>query len=205
MSRFSVLLSRYLWRNLNQQKRFAMLYSIKIIISILALFFAFNSKAQETDVLKNYPISGFTELQSSLNTEVIIIKSSRNNVLIQGSKKAQNEIIILEEEGRLAIFSKEEEPTRVVIETTGIGSLISGGTGNYFVIGLDQERFVLFNPSAKVTVSGNLDNLYLTSEDGQTDLSNVYSIKEWITISDQASYIESKRSGKDLIAKKSLK
>ncbi len=182
-----------------------MTYSIKITIYILVFFYAVSANAQETDVLKNYPILEFTELQSQLNTEVIIIKSIRNNILIQGSEKAHDEITILEEEGRLAIFSKDYNPIRVVIETTGFYSLISGGKGKYFIIGLDQERFALFNPSATVTVSGTLDNVYLTSEDGHTDLSNVNSIKEWITISGQASYIESNRSSNDLLAQKSFK
>lgn len=182
-----------------------MLHRSKIIISSLILFCAFSANAQETDILKNYSISEFIELQSQFNTEVIIIKSTRNNILIQGGEQAQSEFVIVEEEGHLAIFSDEMEPTRIVIETTGFNSLISGGRGNYYVIGLNQESFVLFNPSAKVAVSGNLDNLILTSDDGHTDLSSVYSKNELVSISEQASYIESKRSGEILIAKRDLK
>lgn len=180
---------------------------IKIYTTLLAILFSVTAIAQETDVLKNHKISEFTELQSQVNTEVIIIKSTRNNILIQGSAEAQNNLLIQEEEGRLAITFQsetiEDQLTRIVIETTGFNSLISGGTGNYFVLGLDQKNLVLMNPAAKVFVSGTLDDIYLTSVNGHTDLSKLSSENEWVELSETASYIESKFSGRNLIAKKS--
>ncbi|MBO6524812.1 MAG: hypothetical protein JJ971_13355 [Balneolaceae bacterium] len=173
-------------------------------ITVLALTLTTSIQAQETDVLMNYQISPFTELQSELNTEIIIIKSTRNNILVQGSEESQREIEIIEEDGRLAVFLKDgsnEQPKRIVIETTGFNSLVSGGTGNYFVLGLEQESFNLLNPSANVLLSGTLESIYLSSENGHSDLSSIYTEKEWISISESASYIESKYSGKNLFAR----
>ncbi len=177
-----------------------------IITTIAVLTFSITTSiaAQETDVLRNYPISVFTELQSQLNSEVIIIKSSRNNILVQGSNKSQEGIRIIEEEGRLAIFTDDNsiaQPSRIVIETTGFNSLVSGGTGTYYVFGLEQDNFRLFNPSANVTLSGSLKEVYLTSENGYSDLSRIYAEKEWVAVSEKASYVESKSTGKNLIAR----
>ncbi|MFV1884534.1 MAG: hypothetical protein ACMZ7B_08605 [Balneola sp.] len=176
------------------------------ITTVFALIISVNTNAQETDVLNNREVSEFTELQSQVNTEVIIIKSTRNNILIQGSEEAQKDLLIQEQEGRLAISFQSEtienQLTRIVIETTGFNSLISGGIGNYFVIGLDQKNFVLMNPAAKVSLSGTLDNIYLTSLSGHTDLSKLSTENEWVELSETASYVESKFSGRNLIAKK---
>lgn len=183
-----------------------MKHLFKFTTTVFAFIVSVNAYSQETDILKNYSVSGFTELQSQVSTEVIIIQSTRNNILVQGSKEAQREVSITEEEGRLAIFSNAEKPelnpTRIVIETTGFNSLISGGTGNYYVFGLDQKSFVLMNPEAKVLVSGTLDQIYLTSLSGHTDLSGVNSEREWISLYGKASYIESRFSGRNLLAKK---
>ncbi len=115
-----------------------MKYLTKITLTVFAVLLSLNAGAQTTDILKNYTISEFTELQSQINTEVIIIQSNRNNILVQGSKEAQHAFTIQEEENRLSFSYSDEAsneiPTRIVVETTGFNSLISGGKGNYYIV-----------------------------------------------------------------------
>ncbi|MEQ9308730.1 MAG: DUF2807 domain-containing protein [Balneolaceae bacterium] len=182
-----------------------MKYYIKIYLIILLTSVSQQGISQNTDHLFTYEVSAFKELQFQVNTEVIIIKSSRNRVLIQGDTFTQSSIVILEQEGRLAIYSKVEplfkNPTRIVIETSSINSLVSGGTGRYFVLGLDQKQFTLHNPLATVYISGSIDDIVVYSDAGHTDLSDLNTKNERTKISENAGFVKSKHTTKDLLAR----
>ncbi len=57
--------------------------------------------AQQNDLLKSYELPQFTELHVQMNTEVIILNSSRNYLVVQGDSLSQTSIKIDSVDGRV--------------------------------------------------------------------------------------------------------
>tara|TARA_R110000868_G_scaffold304437_9_gene565088 strand:+ start:3084 stop:3506 length:423 start_codon:yes stop_codon:yes gene_type:complete len=122
----------------------------KTTLALLALTSSI-AFAQETDILKSYELPQFTELQVQMNTEVIILNSSRNYLVVQGDSLSQNSIKIETIDGKVLISSNKEanssQPTRVLVETTSMASLTTGGLGKYFIIGQKDKALGIYNPT----------------------------------------------------------
>lgn len=107
--------------------------------------------AQQSDLLKSYELPQFTQLQVQMNTEVIILNSTRNHLVVQGDSLSHISINIDSEDGIVTISSNKEvndsQPTRVLVETTSIASLMTGGLGKYYLIGQKDKTLGIYNPS----------------------------------------------------------
>lgn len=128
----------------------------KTYLTTLALIALTSSLAftQENDQLKSYELPQFTELQVQLNTEVIILNSNRDFIIVQGDSLTQASIMIETENGKVTILTngntESVQPTRVLVETTSMASLTTGGLGKYYIIGQKNKPTVIFNPTAYV-------------------------------------------------------
>jgi len=113
--------------------------------------------AQQNDLLKSYELPQFTELQVQMNTEVIILNSSRNYLVVQGDSLSQASIRIDTVDGKVLISSNNEvnnsQPTRVLVETTSIASLTTGGLGKYYIIGRKNKPLGIYNPTVTAFVN----------------------------------------------------
>lgn len=123
----------------------------KTYITLLALLAVSSSMAfaQQKDLLKTYELPQFTELNVQMNTEVIILKSNRNMMVIQGDSLTQKSINFDSLDGKLTIIAEKGmeafQPTRVLIETISLSSITTSGTGKYFLIGHQDNKIGIYN------------------------------------------------------------
>lgn len=136
----------------------------KTYLTTLALLALTSSMAfaQQNDLLKSYELPQFTELQVQMNTEVIILNSTRNFLIVQGDSLSQLSINLNTKDGKVVISSNQEvnssQPTRVLIETTSMASLTTGGLGKYYIIGQKDKTLGIYNPSTTAYVEPKKEN-----------------------------------------------
>lgn len=130
----------------------------KTYLLILTLIALTSSVAftQQNDLLKSYELPKFTELKVQMNTEVIILNSTRNYLVVQGDSLTQASIKVDLSDGKVSIISNESsnhiQPTRVLIETTSIATLTTGGLGRYYIIGKKDKPIGIYNPTVTALV-----------------------------------------------------
>ncbi|GAB5408429.1 MAG: hypothetical protein BalsKO_07940 [Balneolaceae bacterium] len=127
----------------------------KTTLALLALTSSL-AFAQQNEMLKSYELPAFTELKVQMNTEVIILNSTRNHLVVQGDSLSQASIKLDLSDGKVTIISKESsnniQPTRVLIETTSIATLTTGGLGRYYIIGKKDKPIGILNPTVTAFV-----------------------------------------------------
>ena len=158
----------------------------------LAMFtiFALNSQAfSQTTHLRGVELEAFNKVQLSIDTEVILLKSTRNHVTLVGDSAYIAAIPVISENGILSI-NYQTEPDfklkKVAIEYTDLDHATTGGTGTYFFHDLNEDNMVVFNPYARVIMSGNTENIRVVSQQGVTDLTALNSQKSVLHIGDAA-------------------
>ena len=180
----------------------------QVVKSVLGLvmvaLFSIPSYAQLT-YLRNVEVGNFKEIRVSLDTEVIILKSKRNNVTLVGDSSFVNNMPV-QQKGDVLTFTYNAEPEgklkQVVIAYKDIERVVTGGTGNYYFHKVDTEKLDIFNPTANVYLNGKSDKIRVISQEGLTDLTALTSKKGIMSIgesaqliaSDDADYITSPKS-----------
>ncbi len=122
-------------------------YSLLLLSTLFLGTLSQSSNAQESELLVTYELKAFEKLNVALkNTEVIIIISPRNQVIVQGDSLTQEQFAYNQEDGELVISSKKElAPTRIVIETEALTSLTTINTGKIYLVGKERQRLGIAN------------------------------------------------------------
>lgn len=106
-----------------------------------------SSYAQESDMLVTYELEPFNKLNVALkNTEVIIIISPRNQVIVQGDSLTQEQFSYNHDNEELLLSSNRGlTPTRIVIETSTLNALTTNDTGRIYLIGKERNKLGIVN------------------------------------------------------------
>lgn len=153
-------------------------YLIKTMyVVLIALCTVQGGYAQEVSHIMERELPEFKEIQMETSGEVILKRSHRNFMTLQGDSASLEQIEILEDEGRLALVVDEQRIPRIVIEYKSLQSLSAGGAGYYIIQNANEKVLNIFNPLSTVSIHGYAKELRLTSYEGLVDLSNA-SIKE---------------------------
>ncbi len=122
-------------------------YTLLLLSTLFLGTLSNSSNAQESELLVTYELNAFEKLNVSLkNTEVIIIMSSRNQVIVQGDSLTQEQFSYDQENGELLLSSnKELAPTRIVIETEALTSLTTQDTGKIYLVGKERKTLGIAN------------------------------------------------------------
>lgn len=106
-------------------------------------------KAQENDRLITYNLPQFTQLEVGVDTEFIILESTRNIMFVQGDSLTQDAIQINDSNGILTIssntLSDSKRPTRIVFEAISLESLTTTGSGKYYIVGHKNRKLGINN------------------------------------------------------------
>ena len=158
---------------------------------VMVLALSVPSYAQLT-YLRNIEVNDFKEIRVSLDTEVIILKSKRNNVTLVGDSSFVYSMPVNDNDDVLT-FTYNAEPEgklkQVLIEYKDIDRVVTGGTGNYYFHKVDAERLDIFNPTANVYLNGNSDKIRVISQDGLTDITALKSKQGIMRIGEAAKLI----------------
>lgn len=176
------------------------LKSVIGLVVVLAL--SIPTYAQLT-YLRNVEVDNFKEIRVSLDTDVIILKSDRNQVTLVGDSSYVFGMPI-DQKGEALTFSYTAEPEaklkQVVIEYKDIDRVVTGGIGNYYFHNVDTKKLDIINPMAHVYLKGNSDEFRVISENGTTDISSLRLNKGIVKIGESArllgteAYVFSSRS-----------
>ncbi len=160
------------------------------VLPAIITIFALNTLAfAQTTHLRTVETNAFNNVQLSIDTEVILIKSTRNHVTLVGDSVYIAAIPVIVENGTLSI-NYQTEPDfklkRVTIEYTELNHAITGGIGTYYFHDFNEENLVVFNPYARVIMSGNTENIRVVSQKGITDLTALNTQKSVLHIGEDA-------------------
>lgn len=145
---------------------------------ILAFILSANSFAQDADFIKTQELEPYNQIQLSMDTEVILLKSSRNHLTLIGELDYINNMPISYKGDTLSLHHNEETAPklrRVVIEYKDISKLETSGNGNYYLHKVDEDKLNIFNDNAKLTLSGRIGNVRIFSENGEIDATKLKS------------------------------
>ena len=146
--------------------------------------------------LRNIEVDNFNEIRVSLDTEVILLKSKRNHVTLVGDS-AYVFSMPIEQNNDVLSFTYNSEPenklSRVLIEYKDIDRLVTGGTGSYYLHNVEATKLDIFNPAAKLYISGKLHKMRLISENGTTDISDFQSREGILKIGETAQLVISEK------------
>lgn len=169
--------------------------SIIRIASALTLTIAMTlpSFAQESTHLRSVALEDFNQVRVSMDTEVILLKSDRNNLTLVGDSVYIAEFDISQQDDILA-FSHNKEKTvslqRVIIEYKELDRVITGGEGTYYFHKLSERDLEIYNPYAQVILTGRTENIRIYSEDGENDVTRLVAGKMVLHIGDSATLLK---------------
>ena len=166
----------------------------RVVLAMITIF-ALNTLAfAQTTHLRTVETSAFNKVQLSIDTEVILIKSTRNHVTLVGDSAYIVAIPVIAEDGTLSI-NYQTEPDfklkRVAIEYTELNHATTGGTGTYYFHKTNEDNLVVFNPYARVIMSGNTEYIRVVSQEGVTDLTALNTQISVLHIGDDAKLMTS--------------
>ena len=170
-----------------------------VLLSLMALL---PTQAQDTNHLRWIELEPFTQVQVQLDAYVILVKSSRNHITLQGDSATIADFEYVVEDGILSLDHLDAYPgdvDRVLIEYTDLDIITTGGTGDYFFTNVDQKKLYILNPSANIYLEGNARDLNLISFDGTTDLSKLSSRKEVLFVGESAQVINASQRAKTIV------
>lgn len=122
-------------------------YTLLLLSTLFLGTLSQRSLAQESELLITHELEAFEKLNVTLkNTEVIIIISSRNQVIVQGDSLTQEQFSYNQDNGELVLSSNTNlAPTRIVIETEALTSLTTNDTGKIYLIGKERQKLGIAN------------------------------------------------------------
>jgi hypothetical protein len=154
-------------------------YITKITFAIvLAFVLTASSFAQDADYIKTQDLNSFNQISLNMDTDVILLKSSRNHLTLVGELDYINNLPITYNGDTLSIqHNAENAPKlrRVVIEYKDISQIETSGNGFYYFHKVDEDKLNIINNSAKLTLNGSINNVRIISEDGEIDASKLKS------------------------------
>ena len=161
--------------------------------------------AQEyTTYIRNVDVTPFTKVEVSLDTEVILLQSTRNTITLAGDSTFIYKTPVSVENGTL-VLNYQQEPEnklyRIIIEYTDLDRLVAGGNGSYFLHKLDTDNLVVFNPAAQVYVSGEIEKLRLVSNEGFNDISKLRAANKFLHIGEYATLVNAADDADLFVAK----
>ncbi len=170
---------------------------IKNIALAVALFISATTTVNSQDLthIREVALTDFSKIQVSLDTEVLVVKSKRNHVTLVGDSSFIASVPVIVKDEILG-FNYETEPDylleKVVIEYTDIDHATTGGIGTYFFHNIEEDRLVVFNPYARVILSGNTNHIRVVSQEGITDVTALTSNNEALYIGEEALLVANK-------------
>ncbi|MCG8372501.1 MAG: DUF2807 domain-containing protein [Balneolales bacterium] len=161
----------------------------------MALVLTTTSFAQTTH-LRDVELASFKQIEVSLDTEVILLKSTRNHLTLVGDSSFISAIPIIAEDETLS-FHYQAEPEnklkRVVIEYKEIDRITTGGVGTYYFHKMNQDDLFVLNPYANVVLNGNAEKIRVISQEGSTDVTSLTSGEKIMRIGESAQLIAKQR------------
>lgn len=142
-----------------------------------------------TSSIRMVETSAFSKLNLDVDAEVILIKSSRNMVTLNGEESYISAIPVESTDSVLSLnYEKEADKklTRVVIEFTDLEDVYAGGNGLYYFHKIESEGLEIQNPEATVIVSGWVGNIEIVSQNGTNDITKLSADKMYVKLGDQA-------------------
>lgn len=166
-----------------------------MVLIALGTFTSLN--AQSANHIRSVELKPFNHVQLQNNSEIILIKSTRNYMFIQGDSAEINDIAFVEEDGILGIdiLDSAFNSNRIVIEFTELNYATTGGNGEYYILNIDEDFLSILNPQATLTISGSANNFRLTSDNGYNDLSSLETKKDIIFVEDVANLVSPTKKG----------
>ncbi|HBX65233.1 MAG: hypothetical protein CL670_13455 [Balneola sp.] len=142
---------------------------------LLTTIFATNAVAQVTH-LRTFELKPFNEIVFDSETEIIIIKSTRNQLSISGDSTFIAEFEVENSENKLSFEldkDQSEKVVRVIVEYTTLDRAVTSGSGQYYFVKLDEENLKIYNEDGKISLRGRTDSIKIYSEKGENDFSNL--------------------------------
>ncbi len=160
----------------------------KIILQITTIFafvigLTVSVFAQNYTHLNSYELSSFEQLRMDVDTEVILVKSDKNQLTLVGDSVYVFNAPINQENGVLTFNYFEtggEELKRITVEYQDISRVSTSGTGEYYFYNMDAKDLKIFNNSAKVKLRGKAEKISIFSEKGDIDVTE-FQTKHMIT------------------------
>lgn len=165
-------------------------FASTLVITLALIVPAF---AQQTTHLRTVELEEFDQIRVSLDTDVILIKSDRNQLTLVGDSSYIAEFPVSQNDSILSFSYNENESKqlkRVIIEYKELDRAITGGDGTYFFHKLSQRDLEIFNPFAKVVLTGRAENLRIYSEEGDNDVTGLIAGKMVLHIGDSATLLK---------------
>lgn len=150
------------------------------ITTAIALVFVLmtNSFAQDADYIKTQALQSFNQISLNMDTEVILLKSSRNHLTLVGELDYINNLPVTYNGDTLSLEHHAENAPklrRVVIEYKDISQIETKGSGFFYFHKVDEDKLKIINNSAKLTLNGRIDNVRIISDEGEVDASKLES------------------------------
>jgi|AntRauTorcE11898_2_1112593.scaffolds.fasta_scaffold69214_1 uncharacterized protein YxeA len=142
---------------------------------LLTTIFATNAVAQATH-LRTFELNTFNEVVFNSEAEVILIKSTRNQISISGDSTFISDFEVENSDNKLAFDldkDQSEKVVRIVVEYKTLNRAVTSGSGQYYFIRLDEDNLKIYNQDGKITLRGRTDNIKVYSEKGENDFSNL--------------------------------
>ena len=159
---------------------------------VLMLASSVPSFAQYTTYLRLVELDPYTQINMNVDSEVILLKSTRDHITFAGDSTFIASINVSQDESVLS-FNYEKEPEskliRVVIEYKNINTVTTGGNGTYYFHKLNEDNLSIRNPHARIHLNGDADNLTLVSVDGINDVTALNADKMFVQIGEKATLI----------------
>lgn len=146
----------------------------------MSLVFTVPSIAQSESNIQSQDLESFDEVRVIADAEVIVRKSNRNHIKLIGdstytgslpySLKDNTLMFVYEEDG-------QKKLEKVVIEYKDINRIVTGGNGKFLIEGLEEKVLDIFNQSANLKLSGQIENGRIYSQNGDNDISDLKAFK----------------------------
>lgn len=147
---------------------------------VLSLFFAVPVTAQQSSSIQSQDLMSFDEIRVLADAEVIITKSNRNHIkMIGDSTYIGNQPYSIKDNTLMFVYAEDGEKKleKVVIEYKDINRLVTGGTGEFLIEGLEENELDIFNQSANLKLKGRIGNGRLYSQNGANDITDLRGLK----------------------------
>lgn len=145
---------------------------------VLAFVLTATSFAQDADYIKTQELESFNQISLDMDTDVILLKSSRNHLTLVGELDYINNLPVTYNGDTLSLAhnaANAPELRRVVIEYKDIDQIETKGKGFYYFHKVDEDQLKIINNNAKLTLNGRIDNVRIISDEGEVDASKLES------------------------------